>query len=348
MSAAGPEAAGRFVWLTQILPMRHDGVFLQMPALFGEELFRIVMEGETLEIERYETVMEPLPETGGGYTYRKVLRVDLERDRCTVLKSDLEGWQPGEEEPMTGQMARFALSGAVNREDVDRFVTFTRLDNLRRVVSGEQEALTLIYRRQAGDDFRWNLMEVIPDQNGGTHYATLCVKDVDDVFRESVEREGLAARSREMIQSLEERAYIISSLSTLFFSTYYVNLEQDTFRTVTQLGRVGDVLGDEVNCTAALSIYANHFIHPDDRAEYLSTMSIQNLRDSLRWWQPCVAYEYRRISDTPGDGPDSWNWVRASVVLARTGEDDLPQTAVYVAQDITGGRRGGSVSACES
>lgn len=348
MSAAGPEAAGRFVWLTQILPMRHDGVFLQMPALFGEELFRIVMEGETLEIERYETVMEPLPETGGGYTYRKVLRVDLERDRCTVLKSDLEGWQPGEEEPMTGQMARFALSGAVNREDVDRFVTFTRLDNLRRVVSGEQEALTLIYRRQAGDDFRWNLMEVIPDQNGGTHYATLCVKDVDDVFRESVEREGLAARSREMIQSLEERAYIISSLSSLFFSTYYLNLEQDTFRTVTQLGRVGDVLGDEVNCTAALSIYANHFIHPDDRAEYLSTMSIQNLRDSLRWWQPCVAFEYRRISDPSGGGPDSWNWVRASAVLARTGEDDLPKTAVYVAQDITGGRRGGSVSACES
>lgn len=290
--------------------------------------------------------MDSMPEAGGGYTYRKVLRVDLERDRCTVLKSDPEGWQPGEG-PLSGQMARFALSGAIHREDAERFVTFTRLDSLRRVASGEQEALTLVYRRRVGDGFRWNLMEVIPDRSGGTRYATLCVKDVDDVFREGVEREGLAARSREMIRSLEDRAYIISSLSSLFFSTYYLNLEQDTFRTVTQLGRVGDVLGDEVNCTAALSIYANHFIHPDDRAEYLSTMSIQNLRDSLRWWQPCVAFEYRRISDNPGAGPDCWNWVRASAVLARTGEDDLPQTAVYVAQDITGGRRSGGTAARE-
>lgn len=31
----------------------------------------------------------------GGYTYRKILHVDLERDRCSVLKSDPEGWQPG-------------------------------------------------------------------------------------------------------------------------------------------------------------------------------------------------------------------------------------------------------------
>lgn len=308
-----------------------------MPA--GEGLSYIVMGGEILETGYYETILDPMTETGAGYHYRKILRVDLERDRCTVLKSDPEGWQPGEG-PMTGQMAQFALSGAIHREDAERFVTFTRLDHLRRAASGEQEALTMIYRRRVKDGFRWNLMELVPDRNGGTRYATLCVKDMDDVLREGVEREGLAAQSREMIQSLKDRAYIISSLRSLFFSTYYMDLEQDTFRTVTQLSRVGDVLGDEVSCSAALTIYANHFIHPDDRTEYLNTMNVHNLRDSLRWWQPCVAFEYRRLSEEPGAGPDSWSWVRASAVLARTGEDDLPQTAVYVAQDITGGRRG--------
>lgn len=138
---------------------------------------------------------------------------------------------------------------------------------------------------------------------------------------------------------MEDWAYIISSLSSLFFSTYYLNLEHDTFRAVTQLRRVGDVLGNEVNCTAALQIYANHFIHPEDREEYLRVMSMENLQKNLRWWQPCVAVEYRRLEDEPGDPDDPWRWVRASVVLARTGPDDLPQTAVYVAQDITGGRR---------
>lgn len=290
-----------------------------------------------MEAREYEDILKSMP-AAGEFTYRKILRVDLERDRCTVLKSDPEGWQP-DQGPLTGQMARFALDGAVHPEDAERFVTFTRLDHLRRASEGGKEALSMLYRRKVNSGFRWNLMEVIPDRGGDRRYVTVCVKDVDDVLWEGVEREGLAARSREMLRSLEDRAYIISSLSSLFFSTYYIDLEEDTFRTVTQLGRVGDVLGDEVNCTAALGIYANHFIHPDDRAAYLSTMSMSNLRGSLRWWQPCVAFEYRRLSEEPGAGPDSWSWVRASAVLARTGEDDLPKTAVYVAQDITGGRR---------
>ena len=70
-------------------------------------------------------------------------------------------------------------------------------------------------------------------------------------------------------------------------------------------------------------------------------MSMENLKKKLRWWQPCVAIEYRRIPDELDVSPNSWTWVRASVVLARNGEDDMPQTAVYVAQDITGGRKAG-------
>lgn len=135
----------------------------------------------------------------------------------------------------------------------------------------------------------------------------------------------------------DDLPYIISGLSRLFFSTYYINLEHDTFRPVTQLRRVGDVLGDEVNCTAGLQIYANHFIHPDDREEYLRVMSVDNLRRELRWWNPFVAVEYRKPADDPAGG--GWAWVRATAALARTGSDDAPLTAVYVAQDISGGRR---------
>ncbi len=284
-----------------------------------------------METSNYEAILGSMPEAG-DFTYRKILLVDLERDRCTILKSDRNGWQPGEG-PITGQLAQFALSGAIHREDAERFVSFTRLDQLGRATAGGQEAASLLYRRKDGDSFRWNLMEVIPDHRGGTRFVTLCVKDVDDLLRESAQREGLAA------QHLEDRAYIISSLSSLFFSTYYVDLEKDTFRAVTQLSRVGDVLGGEVNFTAALSIYASHFIHPEDRAAYLATMSVENLKDSLRWWQPSVAFEYRKLSEGPGAEPGKFTWVRASAVLARAGEDDLPKTAVYVAQDISSGRR---------
>lgn len=135
--------------------------------------------------------------------------------------------------------------------------------------------------------------------------------------------------------SQEELGDIIGGLSRLFFSTYYINLDQDTFRPVTQLRRVGEVLGNEVNCTSALRIYAQYFVHPDDQAEYLRVMNVGYMRQELRWWKPCVAVEYRRR----GEEPDGWSWVRASAVLARAGEDEQPLTAVYVAQDISSGRR---------
>lgn len=284
----------------------------------------------------FEQVIKSVSETG-GYTYRKILQVDLNEDQCTVLKSDPEGWQPGEGR-LSAQMERFARGGAVHPDDVERFVDFTRLEQLCRRPGPGQDALTLIYRRRVEEGYRWNLMEVIPDQVEDARYATLCVKDVHDVVQEGFEREGLGERSRQMLQSLEDRQYIISSLSTLFFSTYYVNLEQDTFRAVTQLRRVGDVLGDEMNCSAALQLYANHFIHPDDREEYLKTMSIHNLRQKLRWWQPYVAVEYRKLSENFTGVEDTYGWVRATAVLARTGEDDMPKTAVYVAQDMTGSK----------
>lgn len=219
-----------------------------------------------MESRGYENILST------GDIYRKILRVDLEQDCCQVLKTDPESWRP-EEDALSVQLERFAMGGAVHEEDMERFVAFTRLEQLRRCAQAGGEGTNLLYRRRMGDDYRWNLMEVIPGQAGGEEFVILCVKDVHDAMKES--REGEGDGRRELIRSLEDRAYIINSLSHLFFSTYYLDLEQDTFRAVTELRRVGDVLGNEVNCSAALQVYANHFIHPEDRAEYLSTMNVE-------------------------------------------------------------------------
>lgn len=71
------------------------------------------------------------PRTDGeGYTYRKLLRVDLQEDRCEVLKSDQDGWQLGEG-PLSSQLAAFAEEGSVHSDDKDRFLAFTSLEALR-------------------------------------------------------------------------------------------------------------------------------------------------------------------------------------------------------------------------
>lgn len=418
-----------------------------------------------MENNNHEKLLNAVPGVR-AYTYRKILLVDLAHDRCEVLVSDAEGWQLGEG-ALTKQLEEFATSGVVHPEDVDRFIAFTRLERLRTVHQAEKENLSLLYRCQAGETYRWNLLEVIPDKkSGGEDSAILCVKDVQDVLSSGLE---LARNKRDMqmaailkcryqmmntvyldsgicermdltqpyepdkvlsgdydlyirnalerfvhpddaetfrsmlslehlretaetikdygeevcqyrlrgewtqwirahvlysrqkgqvmvnilgrdvtkekqqetakLRALEDRAYMITSLSSLFFSTYYIDLEQDTFRAVSQLRRVGDVLGDEVNFTSAIQLYANHFVHPDDREKYLEVMDIKNLRQNLRWWKPYVAVEYRKLPDL---GETQCSWVRATAVLARSDADDLPKTAVYVARDTTQDPHGGA------
>lgn len=535
-----------------------------------------------------------------GYTYRKILRLDLECNRCNVLKSDSDLWKPGDA-PLSESLGRFAESGLIHPEDVERFTAFISLDHIRRA-QAEGRTLTLIYRRRMEEGYRWNLMEILPGQGDGSHTAVLCVKDVHDVLREGLEREGIAVRDQELIRSLgernfniytidlavgtanpvredgrmgemlaaqdwdmlmreriygqlhssyqdefvrrfsleglrqaaeagqqknellcqwrsgedyryisvtayfsedpravgytvlalqdvdermrlelahskrdmqmaailksryqmmntvyldsglcerinlaqfagtdnvltgdyetyiqnavdrfvhpddaaqfrsalslehlrrkaetigeygdevcryrimgdevrwievhvlysrqkdqvmvnilgqditrekqqeddrlralEDRAYMISSLSSLFFSTYYVDLEQDTFRAVTQQHKVSNLLGAEVNFTNALQLYAHHFVHPEDRERYLGAMDIGNPRETLRWWKPYVEVEYRKLPDFPELGEEGCRKVRATAVLAQTGMDDLPRTVVYVARDIGGGEDG--------
>ena len=126
-------------------------------------------------------------------------------------------------------------------------------------------------------------------------------------------------------------ASIINSLSSMFFATYYINLEKDMFQPVTQKVEVRNVLGNERNYTQGINTYAQNFICPEDREAYLSCVNRQNLLNTLSKDQTLVATEYCMMPDENNQR----TWTRATVVLAETAEDGSPRRAVYVAQDIT-------------
>lgn len=411
------------------------------------------------EIPAFVVTVTPRREVE-GYTYRKIFQVDFCKGSYRVLKAEQE-LIPAEGVDISAQLENFAESGAVHPEDRKRFIDFVQRDHLKGVLGAEKEARTCIYRRRMGEEFRWNLMEIMRGfgYTAENQRALLCIRDVDDVLREGLAHTRLdrklaailqsrfsvmntvnlengqcerihlngAAGIRNMLvgdyehyvsqaltrhvhpedagkyrgmlslphlrekaetvenyeeeicqyrtreepvrwielhiiytrqeqsvmvnilgqditrekcqnqerqQALEDRAHIISSLSSLFFSTYYVDVKHDTFRSVTQLNRVGDVLGSEVECSAALRIYADHFIHPEDREKYLEVMNVENWRNTLRWWHPNVSLEYRRLPDNP-EVSGECSRVRATAVVSQIGVDDLPETVVYIAQDVT-------------
>lgn len=211
-------------------------------------------------------------------------------------------------------------------EDALNYGYLLSLEHLReKAAVTEHYAEEICQYRIKGDPPRWLEQHIIYSRQNGRMVVNILGHDITDE----------KSREDQRHRAMQDRAYIISSLSSLFFSTYYIDLERDTFRAVTKLGKGGDVLGSEVNCTAALEVYAENFIHPDDREDYLKVMNIPNLMQSLRWWQPYVSATYRKLPQEPDDDTAAPQWVRATVVLAQIGGNDMPKTAVYVAQDIT-------------
>ena len=259
--------------------------------------------------------------------FKMMNTVDLESGQCERVNLALHAGPESSQTGDYGQYIQTALSSHVHPADRDSFRACLSLEHLReRAETIEDYGEEVCQYRLLGQPVRWIELRVIYSRQGERVMVNILGQDVT--------REKQQEASQ--LQTLEDRAHIISSLSSLFFSTYYIDLDHDSFRAVIQLRRVEDVLGEEVNFTAALQIYANHFIHPDDREEYLRVMSIQNLREKLRWWQPCVAVEFRKLPDDAGS--DNCGWVRATAVLAQNDADDMPKTVVYAAQDISGSR----------
>lgn len=135
-----------------------------------------------------------------------------------------------------------------------------------------------------------------------------------------------------------ERALIINSLSDMFFATYFVDLDKNMFRMVTQMEAVGEILGEilggEMNYREGIRAYAQRFVHPDDREEYLKHMDYDNLLVNLSEEHPMIAVEYQRIKSEADGSFQNDGWIRATVILAEAA-DGRPRKAIYVAQDIT-------------
>ena len=261
--------------------------------------------------------------------YSKMNTVHLESGQCEQFCLHDENELSN---PLVGDYDYYmhqALYNHVHPDDVIKYSNALSLDHLRKkAAETENYSEEICQYRMKGEPVHWIEQHIIYNRKNDTVSVNILGQDIT----------AQKQQEETQLQALQDRSYIIGGLSSLFFSTYYIDLEQDTFRAVSQLGKADDVLGSAVNCTTALRVYADNFVHPDDRAEYFEVMNIANWRRSLRWWSPYVAVTYRKLSDNPQDDTHACRWIRATAVLAQADEEDIPKTVVYVAQDITESR----------
>ena len=215
-----------------------------------------------------------------------------------------------------------ALETTVAEEDKEKFKEVFLLENLRKNAEDVQDYREEVYQyRHKGLPVRWLEEHVLYIRQGEEMIVNILGRDIT---AEKQEEERAQRASR-------DRTSIINSLSSMFFATYYVDLERDTFRAVSQNEEAENVPEKEQSYTHGIHEYAESFVHPDDRAEYLAKVNYENVISTLSKEKPFIAVEYRKI---PVEGRGN-EWTRVTVVLAETFPDGRAQKAVYVAQDVT-------------
>lgn len=217
---------------------------------------------------------------------------------------------------------RKAFDEIVAEADKEEFKKTMFLENLRKNAETVKDIRKDVCKyRHKGSSSMWLEEHVFYIRQGEKTVVNILGRDItsEKLAEEQAHRESI------------EKAYIINSLSSMFFATYYIDLEKDTFRPVLQKGKVGSILGDERNYTKEIYIYAQNFVSDEDREEYLKHVNYRKLLDSLSKEQPIVAFEYRMIPDEN----NRRTWIRTSIVLAETTSEGRPKRALYVEQDVT-------------
>lgn len=253
--------------------------------------------------------------------YNTLSTVHLESGICERIYLDNTG-RAGE--TRTGSYEaniEAAAERAVYEEDREAFLSALSLESLRRKADGVEDFEESIYTfRFMGTPVKW------------VEEHLIFIRQEDGVVVNILARDITRKKKKEQKANREamEKAHIINSLSSMFFATYYVDLTNDTFRAVKQREEVGQVLGQEMNYTEGIIRYAETFMIPEDQEEYLAAMSYERLKEKLSPVHPVIAFEYRKKEN----GNEGIRWIRATVVLAEE-KRGIPQTALYVAQDIT-------------
>ncbi|MCI8550306.1 MAG: response regulator [Lachnospiraceae bacterium] len=262
--------------------------------------------------------------------YSVMTTVYLENGQCERVwingDSKMQGVQTGNYHQYFHQ----ALESIVYPEDVEKFQEIMSPEHLYQKAANTRDYSEEICQyRIEGESLQWLEQHVIYSRQGSRMSVNILGRDITD--------EKLEEETR--LKEEQEQENIIRTLGSMFFATYYADLEQNTFRSVTQLQEVEKVLEGKMDYAAGLKAYAESFIHPDDREEYLNVLGIENLRRNLSRKTPYVTLAYRKIPEGSNVKPEEYGWIRGTAVMSQADGEGKARSIVYAAQDVTESKR---------
>ena len=231
---------------------------------------RMLWEGQ---IPAFLITLTPHVEVS-SYTYYRIVRGNLTTGSYEVMKLDQKLQEKGTIcTNLTEFFSSFLKNRYIHPADEERFVQFTIIDCIKEELRAGKRTLSTTFRCKAQGDYRWYIMEIVPDFDYSDENQTirLYTKDVDDIYREGIECAQKNVPNNEIIESLGELNF---GIYVIALSTGKVN-PMRTSENIEKLYASGMDQWDEI-----LNKMLEQCIHPDYKEEFDRKFSLAALRNA--------------------------------------------------------------------
>ncbi len=253
-------------------------------------------------------------------SYNLVLSVDLEEDTYEILKQDnnIEEYFLDGNYSYT-KLQKKILDNFIHYDDRENMSEFGSIVNLQKAVDESKPYVEMMARMKVGDgSYIWmRFSYIFVEANEGVTTKVLCVSaDINEEFQKMLEAE------------MKDKIYA-TSVDITYQTIVKVNLLENMFVVMKRDSRLSDISLYEDNYDCMIEQVVE-YIHPEDREEFLNTVSRKSIFRVIENNETECEVQYRRLGI---DGIYRWKSISVIYMKQELSEDII---VVIFLKDIDG------------
>ena len=250
-------------------------------------------------------------------TFHKILKLNLKKNTFEEIKviPEEKHVDKGYSHHYSEWVKNFAMTGNVHKDDIQTYLNFTDIEQIKKLFNTRVKKYTLKYRRSINNDMRWVEMDLVPSENFGQKNQTvfLYVYDIHDSLVNELNTTKLMTT-------------IARAITKSYLACIYLDLEKDFTRIVYASDFVREFIDETQPIRDILALSIKTFTNPMHQQRMNDFCNIETLQERLGD-KNVITTEY--LGSKGGI-------CRASFIPVRFQSDTGLKSVIYVNQYVEG------------
>lgn len=250
--------------------------------------------------------------------YVKVLSINLADESFQELRLDESEADKnhGYSNKIGDWMRSFAMLGNVYPDDIERYLAFANIENIRKEFHSGKSSISIRYRRKFQDEFRYARMTIQKsiEYNGDNQIVILRIEDINDDI--------LSAKE------IDYQRSVTGALVDMYFTCLYIDMDDNSYRRVFVKKDFEKYIPEKGNMSEIMDKYVKALVVPNDANLFMENFSVDEIREKLKN-KPSYDYEYWAKMN------DEQIWCRISAIIVDKHEDGSVHHIILGMQDVT-------------